>query len=303
MLVLGLLACLLLAGCGRGQAIPDEQVSQGDIAALASEAAEALDEAVAASGVQLEEAAEVVSEAVAVGELGMATPGVVVVGTNADFLPFVGYLDDELTGFDIALFDEIAARVGLSPVYTDMPFPNLTGALTAGEVDVIMAAITVTPEREEVIDFSRPYFVGSQALGVPAASTVQGLEDLGGDQVLAVLTGTTGEDYAEEHLADVTVESFADRAGALAALRVGTVDAVLMDTDAVVEQAREGALLLVEEVPTDERYGIGLPEGNAPLRAALNSALADVLADGTYRELFQQWFPARDVDQAIGLLQ
>lgn len=308
-LPLRILACMLacavvLTACDADGDTQAEEVPQDEVAALASEAAEALDEAAAASAEQLSEAAEVVSEAAAGGDLGLSTPGVVAVGTNADFLPFVGYGDsDELTGFDIELFNALARRIGVSPTYTDMPFPNLTGALTAGEIDVAIGAISITDEREEVIDFTRPYFVTSQSLSVPAGSAIESVEDLDSDTVVAVLADTTGEEHALETFATAVVTAYADRASAFAALEAGDVDAVFMDTDAVAEEARTGELELVLQVPTDEAYGIALPEGNAAMRTALNTALGELLEDGTYRELYTRWFTARDVEQALSVLR
>ena len=303
-LVVLLVVCLLAAACGGGDSSDEERAAQAEIATLASEALDALDEAVAVSGEQLQEAAEQVSEAVQEGQLGLATPGVLVVGTNADFLPFVGRgEDDGIRGFDVDLMTEVASRMGLEPVWVDMPFPNLTGAVTTGEVDVVIAAITITNQREEVIDFSHPYFVGSQGLAAPPGSDLTGVEDLSSDVTVAVLADTTGEAYATESFLDAEIASYADRATALGALSAGAVDAIFMDTDALVEQAREGSVVLVEEVPTSERYGIGLAEDNAPLRTAVNEALDGVVADGTYQRIFTEWFPGRDVEQVIDLLR
>ena len=295
---------VLAAACGGGPATGEDRASASEIAALASEAAEALDEAVAVSGEQLQEAQEVVSEAVATGDLGLQTPGVLLVGTNADFLPFVGRDEaGELTGFDVALVEALAAHMGLEPQWVDMAFPDLLAAVADDEVDVVASALTITDEREQRIDFTRPYFVASQALAAPAGTTLQGVADLDDETVVAVLADTTGEAYALETFDRAVVTSYVDRASALAALDADEVDAVFMDTDAVTEQARAGSLLLLEEVPTDERYGIGLAEGDAALRTALNEAIATLLADGTYEALFAQWFPARDAQQAANVIR
>lgn len=301
------MACVLLlavAACGGSSpSSPADGASQEEIAALASEALEALDEAMAVSGAQLEDAAVSASEAAAVGDLALATPGVLLVGTNADFLPFTGRDEDGgIIGFDIDLMGEVAARLGVEAMYVDMPFTQLTGAVANNEVDVAIAAITVTDQREEIIDFSRPYFVGSQSLAAPPGTALAGVDDLDGDTAIAVLADTTGQAYAEDTFAQVTINAYPDRATALGALAAGAVDAVFMDTDAIAEQAKSGQLVLVEEIATSERYGIGLAEDNAALRTALNEVLGGVIGDGTYATLFATWFPNRDVEQVVELI-
>lgn len=299
-----LLLTVLVTACDGGGTADEDRPSASEIAALASEAADALDEAVAVSGDQLQEAQEVVSEAVATGELGLLTPGEIVVGTNADFLPFVGRDEDgALVGFDVELFNALARHMDLEPRYVDMEFPDLLGAVTAGDIDVAVSAITITDEREQRIDFTRPYFVASQALAASAGTSLTGTADLDDETTVAVLMDTTGEAYALENFDQAVVTSYVDRATALAALEADEVDAVFMDTDAITEQARDGTLVLLEEVPTDERYGVGLAEGNAALRTALNEAIGTLLEEGTYVTLFQTWFPARDAEQAANVLR
>lgn len=90
--------------------------------------------------------------------------GKIVVGTSADYPPFEFYVEgSQIDGYDIALMDEIGRRLGVEVEYRDIAFDGLSGALQVGQVDAAIAAISVSPERQAVLDFSNVYYVGEDA--------------------------------------------------------------------------------------------------------------------------------------------
>lgn len=275
----------------------------------AGDAEEAIDDAVSEAGEALDavesEADEAMSEggeAADLGDLGLATEGEMLVGSDINFAPFESYDGDTAVGFDIDLLDEIASRLDLAVTYENVSFDTIFTQLAAGQYDAIISAITITEERDENIDFSAPYFSANQALSGPEGAELESVEDLTGDIVVAVQSGTTGEAYAQETFTDATVQSFPSSTDAFNAMAADQVDAVFIDVPVVQEQVDSGNAILIEEVVTGELYGIGVPEGNTALKSAIDGALADIIADGTYEEIFTTWFPDDDVELAIEAL-
>ena len=236
--------------------------------------------------------------------------GRLTVGSNWTFKPFEFVEDGEPVGFDIDLMNEIASRLGLEPDYVDVPFDTLFDQLATGDFDVIISAITITPEREETIAFTDPYFAADQALAAAKGSKLAGLEDLG-DQDVAVEGGTTSFEFAQRELPKgARIVEFPSTEASFAAVQSGQVDAVLTDLPVAAEQVKgNDGLEIVAEVETGELYGIGVQRDHAGLAAAINEQLAAIIADGTYAQLYSTWFagpvpqrfrPAEDEDPAEG---
>lgn len=268
----------------------------------ADDAADVVDDAVSEADEVLEDVASEVDEAIedteeaveddgaAAGDLGLATEGQILVGSDIAFEPFESIVDGEPVGFDIDLMDEIASRIGLEVEYQNTPFDTIFTQLAGGAFDAIISAITITDERDETIDFSDPYFAANQALAVTEGSDITGTADLTGDSVLGVQAATTGADYALENFGDATIQEFPTSVDAFNALAAGQIDAVFIDLPVVGEQVEQGNAVLAEEVDTGELYGIGVQEGNTALADAINGALEEIIADGTYAEIYSTWF-------------
>jgi arginine/lysine/histidine/glutamine transport system substrate-binding and permease protein len=219
-------------------------------------------------------------------------PNILVVTTEPAFPPFV-YLtsQDQLIGFDVDLINEIARRLGLQVYYARIPFDGLFATLEAETADAAVNAITITPKRDESIDFSRPYFKSGLAIAIRADETaINSLADLAGKKI-AVKLGTTGAELAAQvpHTQLVTFDS-AEKA--LIDLSKGNVDAVIKDeptTLGMIEMIGLKNIRLLPELLTEEYYGIGLPPGS-PNQPFIDQALNDMIADGTYERIYRQWF-------------
>lgn len=223
-------------------------------------------------------------------DLELETEGQMRVGSDLNFPPFEFVEDGETKGFDIDLMDEVASRIGVEVEYVNANFDTIFTQLAAGEFDAIISGITITEERRQTIEFSDPYFAANQALVVLTDSEVTGVADLAGTDVGAQ-AGTTGLDYAQENFTESEVVEYPTYPAAFTALEAGQLDAVLADLPVAAEAVeRSDTLQLVEEVDTGELYGIGVPHESPNLRAAISEALASIIDDGTYEEIYTRWF-------------
>ncbi len=222
--------------------------------------------------------------------------GALTVGSDIPFPPFEFREGGELTGFDVELVDEIATRLGLETNWTDTDFETIFTQLAAGRFDAVASATTITEEREQLINFSDPYYRAQQALIINSQETpeIQSVDDIGEGHVVAVQRGTTGEAWARENLEPqgATIRSFPDAPDTYTALEAGNVTAVIFDEPSAAEEATQReALEVVDTIDTDEDYGIGVDPQNEELLEAVNAALQEMIDDGTYQEIYDKWFP------------
>jgi len=222
------------------------------------------------------------------------------VGSDLAFAPFEFIEDDEAAGFDIDLMDAIAEELGVDTEYVDADFDGILTQLAAGEFDVVISALTITEERQETVDFSDPYFEATQALVTLEGSDITAEEDIDGVTVGAQ-AGTTGLDYAEEAYGeDNEIVEFPGYPEAFADLEGEGVDVVVADLPAANEEVGDSETLVVaDEVDTGEEYGIAVDPTKPELLDAVNAALDEVIAEGTYAEIYQEWFPELDVPEAF----
>ncbi len=214
-------------------------------------------------------------------------------GTNAEYPPFE-YVDEEgnITGFDIDLMEAIAEEAGFEFEFVNTRWDGIFVALASGEFDAVISAATITEEREEMVDFSDPYFNAGQRIAVRADETeIEGPEDLAGKRV-SVQLGTTGDIWLTDET-DAEVVRYDENTLAFQALANGDVDAAVADgpTAADIIQANpEMNLRLVEGVYTEEQYGIAVNPDRQDLLAAINEGLAAVEASGRYDEIYDKYF-------------
>jgi polar amino acid transport system substrate-binding protein len=204
-------------------------------------------------------------------------------------------IDGEFTGFDIELMRAIASELGRELEVNNIGFDPITSglAMESGECEIAAASITITAEREENIDFSDPYFTADQSLLVATGSGITNLAGFAGKN-LGVQTGTTGEMYANANApGDTTIISFENPGDIFTALAAGEIEGVLQDivpnADYVLNNPDNAEL--VETYPTDESYGFAVAEeGSEDLLADVNQALATLRENGTYDDIYNDWF-------------
>jgi ABC-type amino acid transport substrate-binding protein len=237
-------------------------------------------------------------EAPAAGEdLGLEQDGLIRVGSDMDFAPFEFIEDGEPQGFDIDLMNEIAGRLDLEVEFVNTSFDTIFTQLASGEFDAIISGITITEDRQQSIDFTEPYFSANQALLVSPGSDIASTADLEGADV-GVQAATTGAEYANDSFEGATIVEFPTSPAGINALEAGQIDAFFIDLP-VASQAAENSdsIELVEEVDTDENYGIGVQQGNDGLRGAIDEHLQDIIADGTYEQIYSTWFDGDPPEQ------
>jgi polar amino acid transport system substrate-binding protein len=195
------------------------------------------------------------------------------------------------SGFDIELIAAIGERIGREVEIVEAGFDALTSgaAMAAGQCEVAIAAMTITAERAEQIDFSDVYYESVQSLLVPQGSAITSIADLGAGLRVGVQSGTTGEEYAIENVPGADIVGFENPGDLLTALVAGTLDAVLQDAPVNETHAASNPTVVIETYDTGESYGIAFAKGS-PLVAEVNAALAALRADGTYDALFDKYF-------------
>jgi polar amino acid transport system substrate-binding protein len=223
--------------------------------------------------------------------------GKIIAGTSADYPPFEFYTGEfQIDGFDIALMDEIGRRLGVQIEYRDIAFDGLEPALTLGQIDAAIAAISRTPEREAVLDFSNVYLVSEDgALGrEDSAIVLQTLDDLPQYKV-GVQRAAVYEDWVQTVFVDTGRMSPAnlfayERAeDAVRDLREGRIEVVILDAQPAQAFVEEGGVKLVGKGLNDQNYAIALPKGAAALKAKLDEAITGMYNDGTIATLVNRY--------------
>jgi len=229
-------------------------------------------------------------------DLGLIQEGQLLVGTDTPFPPFEIGKPPDITGYDIEVVNAVAENLGLAVTYQDTSFDTIFRDTAQGKFDMAVAASTITPEREQTVDFSDPYYQANQSLIVAAGSDIATVDDLGGATVGAQ-DGTTGEDYANDETPAANVRGFPEGPDAINALRAGQVDAVIIDQPVAVDAVEAlggGDIEIAQEIVTSELYGIPFAPDNDALREAVNGALAELKDDGTIADLYEQYFPGTE---------
>ncbi|MEV7451511.1 basic amino acid ABC transporter substrate-binding protein [Streptomyces nigra] len=233
----------------------------------------------------------------AAGGVELVKAGQLTTCTHLPYPPFQSEIDGKVQGFDVSLIDLVADDLGVKQAILDTPFENFkTGAfLNSGECDLAAAGMTITDERKKNVDFSDPYFEATQAVLVDKKSGISSFADLKGKKVGAQAQ-TTGEDYAKSKGLDPV--SFESSDAVINGLRTGQVQAVVIDYPVVQgwlkDKANADAFEVAEQINTGEQYGFTVKKGNTKLLAAINKALAEAKADGTYKKLYEKWIGPYD---------
>ncbi|MFG2355622.1 transporter substrate-binding domain-containing protein [Streptomyces sp. NPDC048521] len=224
----------------------------------------------------------------------LAKAGQLTTCTHLPYPPFQSEIDGKVQGFDVSLIDLVADDLGVKQQILDTPFENFkTGAfLNSGQCDLAAAGMTITAERKKNVDFSDPYFEATQAVLVDKNSGVDSLADVKAKgKKLGAQAQTTGEDYVKGKGYDPI--SFESSDAVLNGLRTGQVQAVVIDYPVVQgwlkDKANADKFKVVDNLKTGEQYGFTVKKGNKALLDAINKALKDAKADGTYKKIYEQW--------------
>jgi polar amino acid transport system substrate-binding protein len=234
----------------------------------------------------------------AAADLGTIDEGKLLVGTDTPFPPFEIGQPPDITGYDIEVVDDVAKRLGLEVTYQDTSFDTIFRDLAQGKFDLVVAASTITAEREGTVDFSDPYYRANQALVVTTGSDISSVDDLEGATVGAQ-DGTTGEIYANDETPASEVRGYPEGPDALNALRGGQVDAVIIDEPVAQEVIEKQGGIEITQIPTGELYGLPVAEDDDALLDEVNKALKEMKDDGTLAKLYDKYFGVKPPPQVL----
>ena len=216
------------------------------------------------------------------GTLTTIVEGKLTMSTNAQFPPYEMTTDDGgFEGIDVEIATAIAEKLGL----------ELDILVQQGKSDIVMAGVTVNEDRQLVMDFTDSYATGVQVIIVKEGSDVT-IDNMG-EGLIGTQRGTTGniyctDDYGEEH-----VMAYDDGFTAVQALMNGQVDCVVIDNAPAQEFVKNNAgLTILDTEYANEDYAIGLNKGNTALLDAINTALNELISDGTVQTIIDKYIPA-----------
>ena len=264
------------------------------LAACGSTASSAASSEAASSDAASSEAAS--SEAASeteTAELSTVEPGKLIMSTNAAFPPYEMTTDSgEFEGIDIETAQAIADKLGLELQIDDMDFDAALLAVQQGKSDMVMAGVTVTDERQNVMDFTDSYATGIQSIIVKEDSDIASVDDLAGKKI-GTQRGTTGYLYCSDDFGDENVVAYDDGLTAVQMLNNGQVDCVVIDNAPAKEfVAANPGLKLLDTAYVVEDYAIGVGKGNTELKDAINTALEELKADGTLQAIVDKYITA-----------
>ena len=214
------------------------------------------------------------------------------VATDPTFIPFeIQKANGDLEGFDIDLMNAIAKVAGFAVQFENLPFDGMISALIAKRVDAAINGITITAERLKTISFSRPYLKAGLAIAVREnTQDIKDFNSLKGKKI-ALQLGTTGANFAKT-IPDAKITTFNSGTEFFQELVNGNVDAVICDGFATLYAIKTGNLKkikIVRDLLTEEYYGIATSKDSVNLDA-INKGIGTLLANGTYKQIYQKWF-------------
>ncbi len=219
------------------------------------------------------------------GELKIAMSG--------QYPPF-NFVNDknEVVGFDASVGQAIAERIGAKGTIVTTAWDGIIAGLLAKKYDTIVGSMTITPEREKVVDFVGPYYHAGRAVFVSEASPVKSLDELKG-KTIGVTLGETHEKWARAQ-GGWDIRTYKGLPELLLELKAGRIDAIVVDNIPVMVAVKQtGEKVRRLETPDIEggsvAIGIAIRKDNPELKAAMQKALDDMMADGAYEKISMEW--------------
>ncbi|RZQ65268.1 ABC transporter substrate-binding protein [Amycolatopsis suaedae] len=240
----------------------------------------------------------VLAAALALAGCGGGDSDTLRVGTLGDAPPNIYVENGNYTGFDNELLKAIAAKQNLKVEFSATEFSSLLGQVANGQFDIGSSAIAQTDERKKNVDFSAPYNFEVMSIQTKEGSPVTDEASLAGKRI-AVIQGTVGDRWLTTTVPAAQAVRFPDYAAALGALKSGSVEGYILDltiAEKNVAANPDVKLKVTKSFTTDVPHGFAVRKGNGELLGKLNAGLEQVIADGTWARLHQQFLPSAPVD-------
>jgi glutamine transport system substrate-binding protein len=227
----------------------------------------------------------------------------ITVGCPKNAAPMDFEQDGALMGFDVDLWKALAEKMGVDYTLKPMDFEQLIPALSNGELDAAIGALSITSQREKIVDFSHPYFESGLIIAVRTDNEhIKTINDLRG-KVTATLTGSTSAEWLKSlnqsygagnsgSYGSGRVKLYPKLEQVMEAVRYSRAEAALLDLPMVLYYIRnksQGTLKVVGPVYRPQFYGLAFPPGS-PLRKQASIALLEMMERGTYNKIFRKWF-------------
>ncbi|MFW6071465.1 MAG: transporter substrate-binding domain-containing protein [Candidatus Bipolaricaulota bacterium] len=217
------------------------------------------------------------------------------VGVDANFPPWTYVEKGEYQGFDVEVIRAIAEEQDLDIEIIDMPWETIVSALGSGKIDILVSGLSITCERDEQIDYSRPYWSVNQAILVDEGSDLNAITAMSEGNKVGAQSGTTGYMWVQDELADkgvdVNLSAYEDYVMAVEDLTTGRLDTVLADTTTAKNFVKEGRnVKIIGTVSTGEQYAYAVTEGDPyNLLPEINEGMEKVFESGTWMEIFNKY--------------
>ena len=216
-----------------------------------------------------------------------AAKKVYVVGTNAEYPPFEYVENGEIAGFDAEIIKEAAKRMGIEYKWLNTNFDGLIPALQTKKVDIVIAGMSVTPEREKAVNFSVPYLTSKVAIITNSKNPIKDMNDLSGKSY-GVELGTTKEASARK-IAGAEVIPFSSTTGALVALKSGKIDGMVLDESVSSKYIEKNPELVLVGVMEGEPKAAAFNKDDKELMENFSKVLEEMITDGTVAELREKY--------------
>ena len=216
------------------------------------------------------------------------------IGAEMTFPPFEFQEEGskEYVGFDMDLAKAVAKQMGYELQIQNVGFDGLIPALEAGNIDMIISGMSITPERAKKVAFSKPYYKSGLSIVVKADNaTIKSFKELEGKSI-AVQIGTTGAEEARK-IKDAKVREYNSNSEAYMELKAGGVDAVVNDlpvNEYYLAKSGDKNAKLLGEIMNAEEYGMAMTKKNTELTEKVNAALEELKKNGEYDKIYMKWF-------------
>ncbi|MEE2774658.1 MAG: transporter substrate-binding domain-containing protein [Pseudomonadota bacterium] len=215
------------------------------------------------------------------------------IGSDTTYPPHEFIEDGVVKGFDVDVVAAICERINCKPNWVTTAWDGIFAALADGQFDMVVSGVTITDERDKIVDFSDPYIIVQQGVLIRVEDQGATIDDFkSGKMKLASQTGTTNSALGEELVGRDNLNLFDSFSNAVLAVRNGDVDGVIIDSTsaAAYEQEFAGELTVGITGLSSDPLGLVFQEGDE-LQDAFNEGLASIQADGTLKKLMVKWWP------------
>jgi len=216
------------------------------------------------------------------------------VKVDTNLFGFYNIKENRIEGFDIDMAKEITRRIAgedAEPVFVEVTSKTRIPLLKNGNVDALIATMTISEERKKQVDFSQVYFDAGQAIMVSEDSDIQDVTDLTSEHTVLAVKGSTSADRIKEAAPEANILELENYSETFTALKSGQGDAMTTDNAILLGIMEQNpGYRLAGSTFTNEPYGIAVNKGQEDFLAQINQAIDDMVADGTYQEIYTKWF-------------